>query len=73
MVAQVFQQLLAILAVRATTKIVFAQDDVERFLHQQADGRAGIDGIFHLGDGRLVQHIVQIAPHAGVRVDDQDR
>ncbi|MNS86292.1 hypothetical protein D3C72_1201900 [compost metagenome] len=72
-VAQVFQQLLAILAVRTAAKIVFAQDDVERFLRQQADGRAGIDGIFHLGDGRLVQHIVQVAPHAGVRVDDQDR
>ena len=72
MLAQVFQQLLAVLAFAgAAGQVVFAQDDVEGALLQLTDGRAGVDRVFDLRDAGQAQHVLQAGAHARIRIDHQ--
>jgi hypothetical protein len=71
-VAQVFEQLLAILAFAgAAGQVVFAQEDVVGALLQLADGRVGIDRVLDPGDAHRRQHILQAGAHAGIGIDHQ--
>ena len=74
MVAQVFEQLLAVLAFAAAPgEVVFAQDHVVGTALQLADGGIGIDRIFDLADARQVEHILQAGAHSLVGIDHQHR
>ena len=78
MVAQVFQQLLAVLAfaaavrsARAAVQVVLAQDDVEGTAPQRLDRAGGVHGRVDARDAGLPEHVLQVGAHARVRVDDQ--
>ena len=68
MVAQVFEQLLAVLA---PFEVVFAQDQVERFQAEVLDRVAGASGVVDFLQSTQREHIGDGGAHAGVRLDDQ--
>ncbi len=75
MVTQIFQQLLAVLAVvaGAAAQVVLAQHNVVTLLGDLTYRRAGADRIVDAVDTGLVQHIAQAGAHAGIRVHQEDR
>jgi hypothetical protein len=69
-VAQVFEQLLAILA---AVEVVFAQNQVERLQAKVLDGVVGAAGVVDLGQAAQVEHIMNTGPHAGMGLNNQGR
>jgi hypothetical protein len=62
-VAQVFEQVLAVLAV---ADVVFAEDQVVAGVAQLAHRHAGRDGELDFGDAAHVEHVAELRPHAGL-------
>ena len=67
-VAQVFEEVLAVLTV---ADVVFAEDQVVAGVTQLAHGDPGGDGKLDFGDAGHVEHVAELGPHAGVGFDDE--
>jgi len=67
-VAQVFQQLLAILA---AFQVVLAQHQVEAFQAELLDGQVGAAGVVDAGQAAHGEHAVDVRPHPGMGLDQE--